>query len=157
MSVTNPQISEQGISKKYEGIISLLRFYIDDYRYSLVDRIAFALSPESAETAVLEALRIIKSLMERAVKVKIRTDDGKVYSLTCCDYGEGEGPGILGEFIETSKPELRGRRGYCVPCPLVPSSQELEEVINELRRDLTVGRKLAILAYGYRKGSEKES
>ncbi|MCX8170335.1 MAG: hypothetical protein N3D72_04525, partial [Candidatus Methanomethyliaceae archaeon] len=66
----NPPI--EPLSKKYEGVISLLRFFIDDNRYSIVDRIAFALSPESAEVAVLEALRIVKSLMERAVRVRIK-------------------------------------------------------------------------------------
>lgn len=156
VNITQTSVS-QPLSKKYEGVISLLRFYIEDYKYSLVDRIAFALSSESAEMALLEALRIIRSLMERAVRVNIRTDDGKEYELTCCDYSEGDGPGIVGEFVKSSKPELKGRRGYCVPCPLIPTSQELEEVINELRKDLTVGRRLAILAYGYRRGLERES
>lgn len=150
----NPPI--EPLSKKYEGVISLLRFFIDDNRYSIVDRIAFALSPESAEVAVLEALRIVKSLMERAVRARIKVEEGKAYSVTCCDYGEGEGPGIFGEFIEVDRAELRNKQGYCVPCPLIPSSQELNELMNELREDLTIGRKIAILAYGYRKGVEKE-
>ncbi|MCS7109120.1 MAG: hypothetical protein RMH77_07160 [Sulfolobales archaeon] len=152
------QIQDQPLSKKYEGIISLLRFYVDDYKYSIVDRISFALSPESAETAVLEALRIMRSLLERSIRVSIKTGEGKVYNLTCCDYGEGSGPGIEGQFLESSKSDLKGKEGYCVPCPSkMPSTQELEDAINELRKDLTLGRKLAILAYGYRRGLEKES
>lgn len=145
---------------KYKGVVSLLRFFIDDNRYSIVDRIAFALSPESAEVAILEALRIVKSLMDRAVratvKVETKGEGVREYSLTCCDYGEGDGPGILGEFKVASEARLVGKKGYCVPCPLMPTSEELEELIDELRRDLTIGRKIAILAYGYRKGVEKE-
>jgi len=144
------------LGKKYEGVISLLRFFIDDNRYSIVDRIAFALSPESAEVAMLEALRIVKSLMERAVRVRIEVGEGKAYSVTCCDYGEGKGPGIFGKFIEADRAELINKEGYCVPCPLIPSSQELDELLNELGKDLTIGRRVAILAYGYRKGVEKE-
>ena len=131
----------------------MLRFFIEDNRYSVVDRIAFALSPESAEVALLEALRIVRSLMERSVKARIKTSESKVYSVVCCDYGLDEGPGITGEFVEANRPEVRGKKGYCVPCPLIPSAEELEELINELREDLTIGRKLAILAYGYRKGA----
>jgi len=141
------------LSKKYGGVISLLKFLVDDNRYSVVDRVAFALSPESAEVALLEALRIAKSLMDRSIKVKIRGSEGKVYSVVCCDYGLDEGPGINGEFIDAEKADLKGRRGYCVPCPLMPSTEELEGLINELRNDLTVGRRLAILAYGYRRAS----
>lgn len=144
------------MGKKYEGVVSLLKFFIDDNRYSVVDRIAFALSPESTEVALLEALRIIKSLMERATRAKIKVEEGKTYSVTCCDYGEGEGPGIFGEFVEVDRAELRNKKGYCVPCPLIPSSQELEELMNELRKDLTIGRRIAILAYGYRRGAERE-
>lgn len=138
------------LGERYESVISLLRFFIEDERYSIVDRIAFALSPESAEVAVLEALRIIKSLMERACKIKVRVDQDRTYNLTCCDYGTGEGPGVYGEFIEACRPELKGVKGYCVPCPLIPSSKELEDLLNDLRNDLTIGRKLAILAHGYR-------
>jgi len=134
----------------------MLRFFIEDNRYSVVDRIAFALSPESAEVALLEALRIIRSLIERSLKAKIKANEGKVYSVVCCDYGLDDGPGITGEFIEVDRPEVKGKKGYCVPCPLIPSAEELEELINELRKDLTVGRKLAILAYGYRKGAAEK-
>jgi len=141
------------LSKKYENVISLLKFFIEDNRYSIVDRIAFALSPESAEISLLEALRIIKSLMERICKVKIKTEN-KEYIISCCDYGLNEGPGINGVFLEACNPEFKGRKGFCVPCPSMPSNQELEELLNELREDLTIGRKLAILAYGYRRGSE---
>ena len=146
-------ISEEELSKKYVGTISLLRFFIEDNRYSVVDRIAFALSPESAEVALLEALRIVRSLMERSVKVRIRTNENKFYSVVCCDYGLDEGPGITGEFIEADSPEVKGKKGYCVPCPMLPSAEELEELISELRKDLTIGRRLAILAYGYRRGT----
>jgi CRISPR type I-A-associated protein Csa5 len=143
----------ESLSEKYENVISLLKFFIDDNRYSIVDRIAFALSPESAEVSLLEALRVVKSLMERVCKVKIKTDN-KEYTVNCCDYGLGEGPGINGVFVETCNPEFKGKKGFCVPCPSIPSNQELEELLNDLRKDLTVGRRLAILAYGYRKSSE---
>jgi len=145
----------ESLSEKYENVISLLKFFIDDNRYSIVDRIAFALSPESAEVSLLEALRVVKSLMERVCKVKIKTDN-KEYTVNCCDYGLGEGPGINGVFVEACNPEFKGKKGFCVPCPSIPSNQELEELLNDLRKDLTVGRRLAILAYGYRKSSEGE-
>jgi CRISPR type I-A-associated protein Csa5 len=149
----------ESLSGKYENVISLLKFFIDDNRYSIVDRIAFALSPESAEVSLLEALRVVKSLMERVCKVKIKTDN-KEYTVNCCDYGLDEGPGINGVFVEVfaeaCNPEFKGKKGFCVPCPSIPSNQELEELLNDLRKDLTVGRRLAILAYGYRKSSEGE-
>ena len=145
----------ESLSEKYENVISLLKFFIDDNRYSIVDRIAFALSPESAEVSLLEALRVVKSLMERVCKVKIKTDN-KEYTVNCCDYGLGEGPGINGVFVDACNPEFKGKKGFCVPFPSIPSNQELEELLNDLRKDLTVGRRLAILAYGYRKSSEGE-
>jgi len=149
----------ESLGEKYENVISLLKFFIDDNRYSIVDRIAFALSPESAEVSLLEALRIVKSLMERICKVRIKTDN-KEYTVNCCDYGLDDGPGINGVFLEilseVCNPEFKGKKGFCVPCPSIPSNQELEELLNDLRRDLTIGRRLAILAYGYRRGSEEE-
>lgn len=150
----------ESVMKSYEGLISLLRFFIDDGRYSVVDRIAFALSPESAEVAILEALRVVRSLMDRAIRATIIVSRGegveeKEYSLTCCDYGEGDGPGLKGIFKDASESGLINKTGYCVPCPHLPTSEELERFMSELRRDITIGRKVAILAYGYRRGIEK--
>lgn len=146
------------LREKYKGVISLLRFFIDDRRYGVVDRLAFALSPESAETSILEALRIINSLRERSIRAKMRrggNEKEKEYTVICCDYGEGEGPGILGVFVEAEREELKNKLGYCVPCPLTPSEEELNNLIMDLRNDLTIGRRLAILAYGLREKREE--
>ncbi len=135
----------------------MLRFFIDDRRYSIVDRLAFALSIESAETSLLEALRVISALMERSINAVIKSKTGKEYRVTCCDYGEGDGPGINGEFVSADKKELVGKGGYCVPCPIMPSREELNELLKELRNDLTIGRRIAILAYGFREKKEEIS
>ena len=92
---------EEDLINKYPGIVEVMKFFIDSQRYNLVDRMAFALSPESIEQAIYDALRIVKSLESTKVYAKIKSGD-KEYILNCCDYGEGQGPGINGIFVGPS-------------------------------------------------------
>jgi len=139
----------------------LLRFFVEDQRYSIVDRFSQALSKDVAESSIYEALRIIESLKNNAVKVKMEVTwrsgnevKSKVYDLTCCDYGEvieeRVYPGIRGKIIsvEPNRKEMIGRNYYCVQCPQTPSEEELKQFLEKMEKDLTICRELGILAYG---------
>jgi len=146
---------EENLINKYPGIVEVMKFFIDSQRYNLVDRMAFALSPESIEQAIYDALRIVKSLESTKVYAKIKSGD-KEYILNCCDYGEGQGPGINGIFLEASNKALEGKTGYCVPCPAkYPSQDELQSFLNSVRSDLSLARRISILAHGWKSRGEK--
>ncbi|RLG47819.1 MAG: type I-A CRISPR-associated protein Csa5 [Thermoproteota archaeon] len=51
---------------KYEGIVKMLRFFVQMKNFSYVDRIGNALNPEPVEVALHEALRAFRSIRESA-------------------------------------------------------------------------------------------
>ncbi|MFA4646526.1 type I-A CRISPR-associated protein Csa5 [Pyrococcus kukulkanii] len=51
---------------EYEGIVKMLRFFIQLKNFSYVDRIGNALNPEPVEAALHEALRAFRSIRESA-------------------------------------------------------------------------------------------
>jgi len=120
----------------------------------------------SAVIKVVEKKRVKKEKKEEKKEEKKREGQAeqeyeeqtieKTYSVVCCEYDEREGPGIVGEFIDCDKPDLKGKRGYCVPCPQRPSEEELQSFINEVKSDLSIAREVAILAYGRRSRKKEE-
>lgn len=139
-----------------KNIVKLLKFFIDTNRYGLVDRMALALSPESVETALYDMIRLVDSLKQRRIIVKIATDN-KEYTTSCCEYGEDLGYGIKGIIREVIQgPEdLRNKSIYCVPCPPKPTRSELTDFLKKVHEDLTIARKATILAFGHESGGEK--
>ncbi len=136
--------------EKYRCIIEVLRFFVNSQRYGIIDRLAFALSPESVDQSIYEALRILKSLEARSIHARIKTQKNE-YTLRCCDYGEGRGPGINGVFIEADEASLKGKQGYCVPCPsCYPDEDELRGFLEDVRRDIGLARIVAALAYTHK-------
>lgn len=155
------KLSETNV-EEFKCLIELLKYFVRSRRYGIVDRIATALSAESILQALYEAVRSIESARDRAIKatIKVETREGiKRYTVTCCDYGEGEGPGITGTFEESSEKGLIKKKGYCVPCPIcIPEEVEINKFIEIVRsgvEGLSIAKKVAILAYT--KKSEKET
>ncbi|BAD84643.1 hypothetical protein, conserved [Thermococcus kodakarensis KOD1] len=54
------------VKTEYEGIVKMLRFFVQTKNFSYVDRIGNALNPEPVEVALLEALRAFRSIRESA-------------------------------------------------------------------------------------------
>jgi len=137
--------------KSFPGIISLLRFFAESRRYGVIDRISYALNYESVREALTDAFRIVESLRDRAITAKIRVEEGKEYTLRCCDYGEGEGPGINGLFVECQDKSLEGKKGWCVPCPeRLPDEEEVKKFLEEVKQDPSIAKDVALLAHSWR-------
>ncbi|GAB6135979.1 type I-A CRISPR-associated protein Csa5 [Thermococcus prieurii] len=51
---------------EYEGIVKMLRFFVQTKNFSYVDRIGNALNPEPVEVTLHEALRAFRSIRESA-------------------------------------------------------------------------------------------
>ena len=51
---------------EYDGIVKMLRFFVQTKNFGYVDRIGNALNPEPVEVALLEALRAFRSIRESA-------------------------------------------------------------------------------------------
>jgi CRISPR type I-A-associated protein Csa5 len=123
---------------------SLFKFYIDAGRYSVVDRFAYAISPVSAIYALYEAVREIRSALDRAVEVEYEKE-GKKSRVRCCEYEEYRGEckwlvGVAG-----------GEKKYCcLPCPHIPSDEAVAKLVEVLRRDVSVATKIAAMAMAYR-------
>jgi len=49
---------------EYEGIVKMLRFFVQTKNFGYVDRIGNALNPEPVEVTLLEALRAFRSIRE---------------------------------------------------------------------------------------------
>lgn len=138
---------------KYKEVISLLRFFVETGKYSIVDRIAYATSPSAVRASLYEALRIVRSLKARSLTARIRVGDDKVYDpIECCEYGEDLGYGVRGlvEKIYAGPEEYKGRTIYCTPCPGIPDEAELSSFLEEAGKNTDVAKEAAILAHTYR-------
>lgn len=140
-----------GTLEEYKNIVGLIRFFVDTYRWGVVDRLALAMGPESIEAALYDMLRLIESLYTRRIKVKIRAGE-KTYNTTCCEYGEKLGYGIHGvvEEVYEGREDLRSQEIDCVPCPPRPSEREIKSFLEAIRRDPSIARKVALLSLGRR-------
>ncbi len=140
-----------------KNIVKLLKFFIDTKRYGLVDRMALALSPESVETALYDMLRLVDSLEQRRIVVRIVADKDKEYTISCCEYSEELGYGIRGVVKEVIQGpgELVDKSIYCAPCPPKPTRTELIDFLRKVHEDITIARKASILAFGLEHGGEK--
>ena len=123
---------------------SLFKFYIDAGRYSVVDRFAYAISPVSAIYALYEAVREIRSALDRAVEVEYEKE-GKKSRVRCCEYEEygGECKWLVGVAEG-------GKKYCCLPCPHIPSDEAVVRLVEALRRDVSVATKIAAMAMAYR-------
>jgi len=150
--------------KEMDKIVSLLRFFVESERYSIVDKLANALSTEAVRQAFYEALRIANTMEKQAVKIKIKSKEGKEYSLTCWEYGRASEnksyPGIIGELIEIERGpdklrELKGTLIYCIPAGHLPNEEDINNFLNE-KDCLKLAKIAAILAYSRRSRREEE-
>ncbi|WP_297520791.1 type I-A CRISPR-associated protein Csa5 [Thermococcus sp.] len=60
---------------EYEGIVKMLRFFVQTKNFGYVDRIGNALNPEPVEVTLHEALRAFRSIRESAIV----GEDGRRY------------------------------------------------------------------------------
>lgn len=133
---------------KYGSIADLLRFFVETERYGIIDRIGNAVSPAAVKQALFEALRIVRSLKGTSKKGKV---NDKVYE--CCEYGDIK----EGKHHPGLEAAIDGKRQYCVPCPRIPSEDEVREFLEDVERDIDVAREVAILAQTFRPKKEVSS
>lgn len=126
---------------EFQKIVNMLRYFVDTRQYSVVDRLAYAVNPAVAKYALYDAVRQIRSAKDRAKEGK--TDRG---SVECCFYDKAEGEGCDVGF----KVAIEGAPHCCVPCPAIPTEEELARVMEALERDVSSAAKLAALALSYR-------
>jgi CRISPR type I-A-associated protein Csa5 len=131
-------------SLSQSSVVSLLRFYVDTKQYSVVDRLAYATSPATAEYALYEAIRQIRSAKDRSIIAKWK-HDGREDNVECCYYDVKRGECDVGFEVEHN-----GVKYCCVACPLIPREDELENIVKAIESDLSVAAKLAALAMAYR-------
>ncbi len=150
--------------ENYKGIINLLNMFITAGRYSIVDKIAYALSPDVIKSALYEAVRLAETMRNNSLRVKLKLDNNKEVEITCCEYDvKIDNPPsrrvIIGtvEKVYGGKGGYKGKKIYCVPCRGIPSEEELRKFLNEIEKgNLDLAREIAIKAYGLPASRESE-
>lgn len=145
---------------KYSNLVDLVRYFAKTYRYSVLDRMALAMSPESVEAALYDMLRLLNSLLARSIRVKLQVVKDKEVireysSITCCEYGRNLGYGIKGIVTEVHEPkeretEYKNETIYCVPCPLIPNESEIKEFLCDVEKDPSIARRIVLMSYGFK-------
>lgn len=142
----------------FPGIVSVLRFFAEAGRFTVIDKFGGALSPSVVRDALYDALRVAASLRQRkqvlTISTVTRTGEEKEYRVECCDYTEISSPaecglGICGRVVEGPE-NLRGKLVNCARCPLEPSKDELEKFlhcINQPKFFVDLTRSLAAAAF----------
>jgi len=151
-------VSQNKLLNRYPGIISLIQFFAETNRWGVVDRLATSMSPEGVETALYDMERLVRSLLPRRIKIRIKSRE-KTYELYCCEYGDKLGYGIYGEVSEVLEgpSSIKNEKIFCVPCPLIPSEEEVDDFLKEVRSNPSLARRLALIGLGTRgKGEEEE-
>ncbi|MEM2693798.1 MAG: hypothetical protein QXW56_09985 [Nitrososphaerota archaeon] len=136
------------------GIVNLLRFFVESERYSVVDKFANALSPETVSQALYEALRIARTLEKQEVVVTIKDErTGKTYTIPCWEIGRvsapGRYPGMVGKLVEVLKGDVRiepGATVYCVRRGEIPSEDEVNRLLSH-EDPVKLAKLIAIQAY----------
>lgn len=145
--------------EKYSNLIDLIRYFVRTHRYGVLDRMALAMGPESIQAALYDMLRLVNSLSNRSIKIKlqvVKDKEVKEYSpITCCEYGKDLGYGIKGTVVEVYEPksresEYKNETIYCVPCPSIPSESEIKEFLGEVEKDPSFARRIVLVSYGYK-------
>ena len=148
---------------KYRGIASVLGVLVATGNYSIVDRIANALNPNSVEQALYDALRTVDAMRRRAVKVKVKVD-GTTEEVEIVDwttdledprYRKAEvgelvevPPDAPAELAEVARRE-ESRKIRFVRSPEMPSQEEIRRFLSEVRRGmegLRTSREVAMMA-----------
>lgn len=132
-----------------QKVISLLRYFVDTKQYSVVDRLAYAVSPDVAKYALYDAIRQIRSAKDRSRQAK--TEKGAV---ECCYWEElskeAQGGQAEAECDVGFRVTIDNKPHCCVPCPMIPGEEELNKVIERIEEDVSYAAKLAALALSYR-------
>lgn len=140
-------------TKGFTSIVSVLRFFVMDQKYNIVDKIANSLNPRAVIEALYEALRTVETMKANALKVRSGYGERE-----CCDYGydvENKPPKA---FVAE---DLEGNKVWCIPCPYLPKEDEIQEFVEIIGRGqegLECAKIVALRAYSYpitREGGEK--
>ncbi len=141
--------------QQYNGIISLLRFFVDTERYGIIDRIGNATAYESIKEAVYEALRIIRSLKASAITVEYEVG-GEKRKVACCEYEEKEraryASAVTGKSVTPGRYE--NKEVACIPCPKIPDENEVADFLTKVKEDTNIAKEVAVLALTYRPKKE---
>lgn len=152
-------------ASQFKNIASVLRFFAESGRLTVVDKFGGALSPSVVRDALYDALRVAASLKQSSIKIKlaVKTKGGdeeeelKEYRVECCDYTRLNsldecGSSLCGRVTEVEKgPEsLKGKILECIRCPLEPTEEEVStflKCISNYRFFVDLTRSLAALAF----------
>ncbi|MDK2783254.1 MAG: hypothetical protein PWQ32_843 [Thermococcaceae archaeon] len=104
---------------EHEGIVKMLRFFVQTKNFSYVDRIGNALNPEPVEVALLEALRAFRSIRESAPV----DENGRRY--------------------------VEDKNGNKILVPGIPKDEEVKKFLDDVRSDIGVAKLVATLALAY--------
>ena len=117
------------LTERYEGVISLLRFFKRANQLYMIDR--FANAPDS-HTA-LEVIREMEAIVLRLTPTTI-TIDGKERKNICLHdtIRESNDAALYRRLGAIVGKDDKGNTIYAVPCPKLPKESELEE----LRKDI---------------------
>ena len=151
----------------FPGLIRVMRFFVESKRYNIVDRLGFAQSQLAVEQAIYEALRTIRVLRGRAVRVELGGvgREGRTLTLTCLEYSDDEDDvrtcmgvrGRVNRVISGPGEELAGRTICCVPDSGDVSEDELRRFFEEVRKGeegLLLAKEIAALAFARRSSSQ---
>jgi len=139
-------------------VSEFLRFFVDTRQYSIVDRIAYALSIDAAIAALYDAIRSVRALRDAAVQAlyKRKNEDGNEVevSVLCCYWEECSEKTQSNEkcckvgFFAVNKET--GKGGCCVVCPSIPTEEQISEFIKLVKSDIAALQRVGAIAMGYR-------
>ncbi|RLE49481.1 MAG: hypothetical protein DRJ31_04735 [Candidatus Methanomethylicota archaeon] len=151
----------EDVSKKFPGIIDVLRYHVATGRYSYVDRIAAAMDAKVVESSIREALRAVTSIIgttprKAQVRVLEFSREEKRYkpseetlTITFVEdekfHSAEEVPGrVWLHGIVGIDPE--GKIGAFYTLPIIPDEKELADFIDAVKRSIEVAHTVASLA-----------
>ena len=81
-----PIILADRLRKQFANILLALRYFTARGQFSYLDRLASAMDPIVVRQTVYEALRSLRSAVNSAIKLKIKTEEGDIKEIVCLDY-----------------------------------------------------------------------
>jgi len=163
-------LSANEISKKYPGIIDVLRYHVATGRYSYVDRISAAMDAKVVEETIREALRSVMSIIggsykrdkakeckyDKDAKTYVPTDkDFEIVYVESEEYKNSDSiPGRVWLHAKIGYDDKSSRYRVFFAPPMLPSDSELADFIDSVRKDLEVARVVASLAMTKRSKEE---
>ncbi|MGC8543133.1 MAG: hypothetical protein ACP5NQ_04270 [Vulcanisaeta sp.] len=148
MAITSTETksaAEYSIGERFKGIISLLRFFKRANQLYMVDKFANATDSHTA----LEVIREMESMVLRLKPTSVKIDDEDVKNV-CLSKEINEDEVELYRHLGARVGKSGGEWVYAVPCPKLPSEEELIDLKNAIDSHELKPSELAALALAKR-------